>query len=110
VTEGWRKCHVELHNLYSSPNIITMIKLSANTIHRRCQNYVHNFSIIKSEKRGFLENLGIDGRIILKSILEFESMDWNHLAQYRFQLQSLVSMAMGLLVTKKVGDFFLVSE
>jgi hypothetical protein len=27
VTEGWRKLHnEELHNLYSSPNIIRMIK------------------------------------------------------------------------------------
>jgi hypothetical protein len=27
VTEGWRKLHnVELHNLYSSPSIIRMIK------------------------------------------------------------------------------------
>jgi hypothetical protein len=27
VTEGWRKLHnEELHNLYSSPNIITIIK------------------------------------------------------------------------------------
>jgi hypothetical protein len=26
VIGGWRKLHEELHNLYSSPNIITMIK------------------------------------------------------------------------------------
>jgi hypothetical protein len=26
VTGGWRKLHNELHNLYSSPNIIRMIK------------------------------------------------------------------------------------
>jgi hypothetical protein len=26
VTGGWRKLHEELHNLYSSPNIIRMIK------------------------------------------------------------------------------------
>jgi len=28
VTEGWRKLHnEELHNLYSSPNVIRVIKL-----------------------------------------------------------------------------------
>jgi hypothetical protein len=26
VTEGWREMHNELHTLYSSPNIITIIK------------------------------------------------------------------------------------
>jgi hypothetical protein len=26
MTGGWRKLHKELHNLYSSPNIIRMIK------------------------------------------------------------------------------------
>jgi hypothetical protein len=52
-----------------------------------------------------LENLGIDGRIILKSISELDRVDWNHLAQYRVQLQSLVSLEMGLLVTKKLAIF-----
>jgi hypothetical protein len=33
VTGGWRKLHnEELHNLYSSPNIITMIKSRRMTL------------------------------------------------------------------------------
>jgi hypothetical protein len=37
VTGGWRKLHnEELHNLYSSPNIIKMIK----SMRVRCAEYV----------------------------------------------------------------------
>jgi hypothetical protein len=55
--------------------------------------------IIKPAKRGFFKNVGIDGRIILKPISNrLEGVDWSHLAQYEVQLQSLVSMAMDLLV------------
>jgi hypothetical protein len=49
VTEGWRKLHNdELHNLYSSPNIIRMIT---------------------SRKMRPLGRLGIDRKIILNWIL-----------------------------------------
>jgi hypothetical protein len=48
--------------------------------------------------RDHLENLGIDGRIILKWILgkHFESVDWIHLAQDRDHLVGSCDMVMKL--------------
>jgi hypothetical protein len=40
----------------------------------------YNFMGGKHEKDHF-EDLGVDGRIILKFILQKSSRDWNHLAQ-----------------------------
>jgi hypothetical protein len=40
VTGGWRKLHnEELHNLYSSPNIIRMIKRGENEMGRACSKH-----------------------------------------------------------------------
>jgi hypothetical protein len=76
VTGGWRKLHnKELHNLYSSPNIIKMIKTGMI----RCAGHVARkgemrnaykvwLGILKGGDR--LEDLGVYGRIILKCILE----------------------------------------
>jgi hypothetical protein len=58
VIGGWRKLHnEELHNLYSSPNVLRMMKS------RRMKWAGH---VARTESRG----MHVGGRIILKWILE----------------------------------------
>jgi hypothetical protein len=74
VTRGWKKLHSEeLHNLYSSPNIIRMIRPRS----MRQAGYVACMGIREMHKKFWLESLKgryhsedihIDGRIILKWI------------------------------------------
>jgi hypothetical protein len=45
-----------------------------------------------------LGDLGVDGRIILKEILEKKGVDWIHLVQCRKQLQALVNTVMNIRV------------
>jgi len=75
VTREWRKLHnEELNDLYSSPNIVRMIKL------RRIRWEGHVARMGRGEEytglwwgklreRDHLEDPGIDGRIILRWIL-----------------------------------------
>jgi hypothetical protein len=73
----WRRLHnEELHNLYTSPNIIRVVKSRrmrwAGHV-ARMGNMRNAYSIPfgKSEAKrslGRLENLGIDGKIILERI------------------------------------------
>jgi hypothetical protein len=76
VTGGWRKLHnEELHNLYSSPNIITMVKSrrmrSAGYIARlRKKRNANRIVVGTPERQRLLRRLDIGGRIILKWILE----------------------------------------
>jgi hypothetical protein len=84
VMGGWRKLHnEELHNLYSSPSIIRIIKSRrmrwAGRVEgprRRCVDH------IKLDLRG----TGLDG------------MDWIDLAQNRDQWRALVNTVMNLRV------------
>jgi hypothetical protein len=48
--------------------------------------------------RDCLEDLGLDGRIILKQILGKEGVDWIHLSQDRDRWQTLVYTLMNLRV------------
>jgi hypothetical protein len=66
VTGGWRKLHnEELHNLYSSPSIIRMIKS------RRMRWAGHAARMGESQKeRDHWEDQDVDGWTILKWILE----------------------------------------
>jgi len=71
VTGEWRKLHnEELYNLYSSPNIICVMK-SRRT---RCDGHVARMGKTRGAYRGnlrerdHLENPGTDGSIILKWI------------------------------------------
>jgi hypothetical protein len=64
--------HIDkLHNLYSSQNIIRVTKSRRMTwlVHEKCMTDVRNqFNILFGypEKRDSLEDLGVDGRIILR--------------------------------------------
>jgi hypothetical protein len=76
-TIKWRRLHNEdFHHLYTSPNIIRMIKSSGM---RRVKHLVrmkqminsHKTLAVKSEgKRSLEKDLGVDDRIILEWILE----------------------------------------
>jgi hypothetical protein len=106
VTRGWRELHnEELHNLYSSPNIIRMIKS------RRMRWAVHVARILdmrnayrilgKSEgkrplgrpRRRWVDTIKMDLREI-----EWDGMDWIKLAQDRDQWWALVNTVMNLRV------------
>jgi hypothetical protein len=75
VAEGWRKHHnEELHNLYTSSNIIRVIKSRrmrwAKDVARMGIWKTRTiFSIEKLKGRDQLEDLGVDGKIILEWIL-----------------------------------------
>ena len=73
VTGGWRKIHIEaLHYLYSSTNIIRMIKSKWS----RCEGHVarvgrgnmHSGSLWwgNAKEKCHLEDLSVDGRVILR--------------------------------------------
>ena len=115
VTGEWRILHNKEHNdLYSSPNIIWVIKLRR----MRWAGYVAcmgggrekvhtEFWCGSLKERYHLEDQGIDGRIILKwSFRKWDGvMDWIDLAQDRDRWQALVSMVMSLQVPQNVGNF-----
>jgi hypothetical protein len=101
MTGDWRKLHnEELHNLYSSPNIIRMIKSRrmkwawhvARVVGKR-----NAFRILvgKSDgkrpqgrpRRRWVDNIKMDLRKI-----EWDGMDWIDLAQDRDQWRALMNM------------------
>jgi hypothetical protein len=60
VTRGWGKCIIRSpHNLYSSPNIVRVIKSGI-----QCNAY--KILVAKMKGRNYLEDLGVDGRTILE--------------------------------------------
>jgi hypothetical protein len=107
VKGGWRKLHnEELHNLYSSPSTIRMIKyrrmkwagLVARMVEKR---NAYRTLVGKPEgkrplgipKRRWEDNIKMDLREI-----GWGGMDWIHLAQNRDQWKALVNMIMNLQV------------
>jgi hypothetical protein len=92
VTEGWRKLHnEELHNLYSSPSIIRMIKsrrmrwaghvarmgMNRNSYRILVGNPEGNRPLGRSRRR-WVENIKMNLREIGR-----DGMDWIDLAQDR---------------------------
>jgi hypothetical protein len=74
VTGDWRKVHDEkLHGFYSSPNIIRLIKLRIMKWagHVACMGEKKNVYRVSGggDEEDHLDDLGVDGSIILKLIL-----------------------------------------
>ena len=74
VTREWRKLHNgELNDLYSSPNIVLVIKSrimrwAGHVARMGEKRSVYRVLVGNLRGRGHLEDLGIDGRIILRWI------------------------------------------
>jgi len=75
VTGDWRRLHdEELHNLYASPNIIRVIKSRrmwwAEHVKRKGEiRNAYKIFIAKTERRYHVEDLVVNGKIILEWIL-----------------------------------------
>jgi hypothetical protein len=107
VTGDWRKMHdEELRNLYSSPNIIRMIRsrwmrLAGHVARMRETRNAYRILVGKPEGKRplgrqssrWVDNIKIDLREI-----EWDGMDWIDLAQDRDQWRALVNTMMNLQV------------
>jgi hypothetical protein len=94
----------ELHNLYSSPDIIRQIKSrrmrwTGHVAHMRQERgeTCTGFWWENPKERGHLEDQGVDGRMGSKWILGrlvWGGVEWIHLAQDRDRWRALVSAVM----------------
>ena len=111
VSGKWRRLHnEELYDLYSSTNIIRMIKSRrirwvghvARMGEKRC---VYRVLVGKPEGKSHLEDRGLDRRIILKYVFRKYGvgMDWIDLADKRDGWRILVNAVMNVLVHKMRG-------
>jgi hypothetical protein len=76
--------------------------------HRTGGKFIQNFQSENLEGRDHSEDIGIDGRIILKGIFReigWEGVDRMHLAQYRYQWQVILNAVMKLRITYEMGNF-----
>jgi hypothetical protein len=108
VTGDWRKLHNdELHNLYSSPNIIRMIKsrrmrLAGHVARMGATRNAYRILVGKPEKkrplerprRRWVDNIKMDLRET-----EWDGIDWIELAQDRDQWSALVNTMMNLRIS-----------
>jgi hypothetical protein len=76
MIKDWRKLlNEELHNLYSSPSIITMNKSRRKRwlVYVACREdrmKAYRILVGKSEAKNYYEDLNVSGRMILKLISE----------------------------------------
>jgi hypothetical protein len=104
VTRGWRKLHSEeLHNLYSSPNIVKVIKSMrmrwlGNVACIGEMRNVRKILVEKPEGKRSLMRPRCRWEDIKMDLREkgFWGVDWIHLAQNRDWWQALVNMVMNL--------------
>jgi hypothetical protein len=103
VTGEWRKLHSgELHNLYSSPDIIRQIKSRrmrwAGHVARMGQGRnVYRVLVGKSEGKDHLKDQGVDGRTGSEWTLGRlfgGCVEWIHLARVRDRWRALVNAVM----------------
>jgi hypothetical protein len=108
VTGDWRKLHnEELHNLYSSPNIIRMIKSrrvrraghvarmgETKNAYRILMGKLEGKRQLGRPRRRWLDNIKMNLREI-----GWGGMDWIELAQDRDQWKDLVNTVMNLRVS-----------
>jgi hypothetical protein len=72
VEVGWRRLHnEELHNLYASPNTITVTKSREvrwveHVVRMGDMRYTYNILVGKTEGKISLEDLDVDEKIILE--------------------------------------------
>jgi hypothetical protein len=105
VAGGWRRLHNEkLHNLYTSPDIIRVIKSKRMRWvgHVACMGEIRNaYNILVGKPEGkkphgrHRHKWEYNVRMGLREIV-WEGMDWMHLAQDRDQWQALVNVVMNL--------------
>jgi hypothetical protein len=107
VTGGWRKLHnKELHNLYSSPSIIRIIKSrrmrwAGHVARMGEKRNVYRLLVGKPEgkrplgrpRRRWMDNIKID-----PSEIGLNVVDWIVLAQDRYRWRALVNSVMNLRV------------
>jgi hypothetical protein len=108
VTGGWRKLHnEELHNLYSSPSIMRMMKtrrmrwaghIARMGVNRNAYRILVGNSEGKKplgrQRRRWVDNIKMDLRDI-----GWDGRDWIDLAQDKDQWRALVNAVMNLRVT-----------
>jgi hypothetical protein len=111
MTGSWRKLHnEELHNLYSSCIINSVIKSRwlrwAEHVAHTCRWQMHTQFWLGSLKgRDHWEVVGKDGRIILNYILRKYDMEWNYVAQNNDWWRALVNKVMNSNIPSKAGNF-----
>jgi hypothetical protein len=109
VTGEWRKLYnEELHNLYSLPNVIRMIKSRRMRWAGHVARMRYRILVGKSEgkrplgrpRRRWVDNIKMDLRE-----KEWDGGDWMELAQDRDQWRALVNTVMNLRFLKIAGKF-----
>jgi hypothetical protein len=108
ITKKWRKLHNgELHNLYSSPDIIKQIKsrrmmLVVHVAHMGEGRNVCRFWSESPKENYLLEDQSVDGRMGLECILGRLAggggVEWIHLAEDRDWWWAVVNTVMNLWV------------
>jgi hypothetical protein len=118
VTGGWRKLHnEELHNLFSSPSIIRIIKLrrmrwAGHVARMGEKRNVYRLLVGKPEWKGplgrprrrWIDNIKMD---LLE--IRLNVVDWIVLAQDRYRWRALVNSVMNLRVPQKCWDIYRVA-
>jgi hypothetical protein len=104
VTVGWRKLHHgELHNLYSTPDIIRQIKSRimrwAGHVARMGEGRnVYRILVGKPEGKNHLEDQGVDGIKMDLREIGWGCVEWIHLAQDRDRWRDVMNAVMNLRV------------